>query len=349
MLTFVIKSLTNTANEHLSQRDRSEREQAWLDLLLANKLRNYEPAPMLRKAITAKCYRIAEYLYEREHNYSAILGCYLNDPVRKSDVFNYILNYVNVPERCVREQFLVNFIDLVQLNSKRTGEIVLEHFPDLIEQFSEILAVNGDLQYAFLSEIITVSSSCDNNISNNSIKLPAHLAEQYLELLCSRHSHDGPLVCNYIQLNLTLCRIDRALEITRKYAVHAATALLLERGGEWRDALELLLQHDMIDEAVCLCVRAVEHLDVDRAQSLWLCLLEHRKSMQTTTTRMSLRQLLHAAAPHVPPDRLLELVSNASFGDIKGLLHGILTDYTHDVQMLSTTLNLLSRDLHHGK
>ncbi|KAJ8967743.1 hypothetical protein NQ317_010804 [Molorchus minor] len=297
MLETVVTSLTNTMGETLSLRDHTEREQAWLDLLSTNKLKHLKTDKLLEMALNSKCFRVAEYLYERQHDYSNIIPCYLKDPVRKTEVFNYILNYINVSERCIQEQFLVNFKELVAVSSKKTSEIVIEYFPDLIEQFSEMLEDNCDLQYVFLSEIVL-----------GDVKLPPRIAEM-------------------------------------KYEVHVATALLLEQGGEWTEAIELLLKHDMIEEGINLCIRGAEHLDSEGAQRLWLMLLQHKRE----TENYSLRQLLHAAAPHVPPAQLLELVSNVNFGDVRNLLQGILSDYTHDVQMLSTTLKLLGKDLHYGK
>lgn len=329
MLDTVIKYLTQMPRNCLGLRDNSEREQAWLDLINSNKLSNFTTKELLKMALDSKCFRVAEYLYERLHDYSNILSCYMNDTLRKSEVFNYILNFITVKERCIQQQFLVTFKELVAISSKKSSEIVIEFFPNLIEQFSEMLNNDFELQYNFLSDIV-----------NSDIKLPPPIAERYLEQLCIKNKS---AVHNYVQL--TFCRKERALGITKKYEVHDATALLLEHGGEWVEALELLLKHDMNEEAINLCIRGAEHLDSEAAQKLWLTLLQYK----STTKGVSLRQLLHAAAPHVHPMQLLELVSNAHFGDIKGLLRGILSDYTHDVQMLSTTLKLLSKDLHHGK
>lgn len=329
MLDMVIKYLIHMPRNSLSLRDHNEREQAWLDLINSNKLSNFTTNDLLKMALDSKCYRVAEYLYEHLHDYSNILSCYMNDTLRKSEVFNYILNFINVDERCIQQQFLVNFKELVAISSKKCSEIVIEFFPNLIEQFSDILNDDFDLQYYFLSDIV-----------NSDIKLPPPIAERYLEQLCIKNKS---AVHSYVQL--TFCRKEKALNITKKYEVHDATALLLEHSGEWVEALELLLKYDMHEEGINLCIRGAEHLDPEAAQKLWLTLLQYKR----TTEGVTLRQLLHAAAPHVHPMQLLELVSNAHFGDIKGLLQGILTDYTHDVQMLSTTLKLLSKDLHYGK
>lgn len=233
------------AGNTLSLRDHTEREQSLLELLHADKLRHLKVSQLLHMALNSKCYRVAEHLYIIQKNFSYIVSCYVNDPVRKNDVFNYILNYMNVSERCIQQQFLVHFKDLVEISSKRTGEIVAEYFPTLIEQFCAILENDSDLQYDFLIEIV-----------NSDIKLPPRIAEFYLEQLCIKNKNE---VCNYLQLRF--CRNDEALVLTTKYGVHSATALLLEQSGEWLEALELLLKHNMIDEGVNLCIRGAEHLD----------------------------------------------------------------------------------------
>lgn len=329
MMSNLMHLLTETTGNSLSLRDHSEKEQSWLELLNGNKLTHLNLEQLLKMALESKCYRVAENLYERLGDYSNILDCYLKDEVRKSEVFNYILTHINTSERLIQEQFMVNFAKLIDVNYKKTSEIVIENSSEYLEQFNEILQSTPDLQYNFIHEIV-----CSD------LKLPSHIAEQYLIQLCER---DEPSVVKYVQ-NST-CRQEQALQITRQYQVHAATALLLEQAGEWMESLEILLEHDLTDDAVGLCIRGAEHLDNQDSQKLWLKLLQEKGQSQTT----SLRQLLHAAAPHVPPAQLLELVSNANFGDVKVLLRGMLSDYTHDVNMLSTTLKLLGKDLHHGQ
>lgn len=306
-----------------------EREQALLDLLVSGKVRVPANNGLLQTAIDSNCYRVAEYLYSREQNYANILMCYLNDPLRRSEVFSYVVTYISAEDRYIKEQFLVNFKELLRIDSKKTAEIVADHFPDLINELCALIDSDSELQYAFLREVTA-----------NDVKLPRDTAERYLELLCMKSKAD---VHNYVQMNL--CPVDVALSLTRKYEVHSATAHLLEQTGEWMEALDLLLERNMVQEAMSLCVRAAEHLDAGGAQRVWLRLLQDKAS----TRSVSLRQLLHAAAPHVPPAQLLGLVSDASLGDAKVLLYDMLADCTYDIQMLEITLRLLSKDLHHGK
>ncbi|CAH1179624.1 unnamed protein product [Phaedon cochleariae] len=326
MLEATVKSLTRVRNT-LSLRDHSEREQAWLDLLKANKLAGFKVTELLSLALDSNCYKVAEYLYEIQKDFSRILECYLKDSARKPEVFSYILNYITVSDRCIEQQFLVNFKDLVLISSKHTSDIVIEYFPHLVEEFCAMLDDYPDLQYSFLREIVA-----------RDIKLSPAITEKYLEQMCIRNKSE---VVNYLQGSS--CRNKVALEITRKYEVYEATAFLLEQEGEWMEALELLINHDMVGKGVNLCIRGAEHLDSEGAQTLWLTLLQNKR----TSSKVSIRHLLQAAAPHIPPTQLLELISNASFGDVKGLLQGMLKD-DHHLHMLSTTMKILGNDLHFG-
>lgn len=246
MLENVIKTLTNVGTS-LSVRDHSDREQAWLDMLNANKLGHLKVKQLLEISLASRCYRVAESLYEIQRDYTNILSCYLRDPIRKNEVFNYILNYVNIEERLIQQQFVVHFKELVAVSAKNTSEIVIEYFPDLIDKFSLMLEDNFDLQYAFLGELVT-----------SDVRLAPKIAETYLRQLCLKNKSE---VCSYLK-NST-CRKEHALRITKEFDVPEATAYLLEQTGEWMEALELLLEHDIIDEAVSLCIRGAEHLDME--------------------------------------------------------------------------------------
>lgn len=203
MLNSIIKSLTNLTGDLLSVRDHLEKEQAWLDLLQAKKLQHFDTKKLLQMALKSRCYKVAEHLYELHRDYSNILVCYLKDSVRTGDVFSYILTYIDVPERCVKGQFLAQFQNLVAINCEKTTEIVLEHFQDFVEPLTDRLNCDRDLQYRFISELV-----------NSDIKLPHRIAELFLEQLCVR---DPNRVSDFV--STCVCGNEAALEITRKFGV----------------------------------------------------------------------------------------------------------------------------------
>lgn len=331
-LSIIVPYLTDIPRNSLTIRDHTEREQAWFDLIISGYLpQNNSLDAMLKSALDSQCYRVVQHIYEASQDYSNMLMCYLKDDTRKSEVFAYILTYIDVEERRIREQFLVNFKELIKTNKKNATDIVIEHFPNLLQELFLMIEGEEILEYDFVNELI-----------GNDVKTPPHMAERYLEILCTK---DRKSVPNFVRMGL--CRVEEALKITKRYEMNLATALLLEKKGEWDAALNLLLENgDVGVEAIELCIRGSEHLNTSEAQQLWLKLL---KECGNSGGHISIRQLLHAAAPHVAPAQLLELVSDARFRDVKTLLMGMLSDYEHDVQMLSTTLRLVGEDLHQGK
>ncbi|KAF5279066.1 hypothetical protein FQA39_LY05744 [Lamprigera yunnana] len=328
ILNGVISSLTEMGEKQLSLRDHAECEQAWIDLLNADKLKHFNLDALLKMALESKCYKVAENIYEMQMKFSSIMECYLKDKMRHHEVFNYVLKYITDSERCIHQQFIAHFKVLVDIDSKKTADIVLEHFSESTEELVLILEKDTELVYKFLSEILYSDIKCSPKIT-----------EEYLELLCVKNPS---AVYTYVKLNL--CRVEEALKITKKYNIHSAVAWLLEQNGEFEEALTLLLQNNMIDSALGVCVRGSEHLDAKGTQKLWLQLLK----CPTIVESISMRELLHSAAPHIPPAELLELVTDANLGDIKTLIQGMLTDCEYDIQLLSTTLKLLSNDLHHA-
>uniref|UniRef100_A0A1Y1MXN6 Vacuolar protein sorting-associated protein 8 central domain-containing protein n=2 Tax=Photinus pyralis TaxID=7054 RepID=A0A1Y1MXN6_PHOPY len=328
ILNTVVQSLTN-AGDKLSLRDHSEREQAWIDLLNGQKMGHLDLDAQLQTALDAKCYKVVECIYEKQGKFANILECYLNDKVRHVEVFSYIRKYISDEERCIRQQFMANFKTLVDVDSKRTADVVIENYSKLAEQLCCILETDSELLYKFLSQIIYTD-----------VKLSPKTTEEYLRLLCMKNPS---AVYSYVKLNL--CRVEEALKITQKYQMHSSVAWLLEQSGDFEQALNLLLRHNMIDSALEVCIRGSEHLDAKETQKLWLELLKH----PTVVENISMRELLHSAAPHVPPAQLLELVTDANLGDIKVLVEGMLSDCEHDIQLLNSTFKILSCDLHHGK
>lgn len=213
MLTSVIESLTNLTGDSLTLRDHSEKEQAWLDLLKAKKLTQFDPEKLLEMALKSRCFRVAEHLYELLGDFSNILECYLKDPVRVSDAFSYILAYIQAPDRCVQQQFLENFQDLVAISCQKATEIVTEHFAGYIEVLTDLLSGDSDLQYSFLSELVA-----------SDLKLPDKIAELFLEQVCVRHPGK---VCEFLLARP--CRTEKALEITRKFGV--GKIFVVEKNG----------------------------------------------------------------------------------------------------------------------
>ncbi|KAK9877821.1 hypothetical protein WA026_020057 [Henosepilachna vigintioctopunctata] len=325
LLGINFEKLMQSTSGPINLRDQMEREQSWLDLIISNRLKNISSDDMIKRALESKCFRVAEYLYNLDKNYCRIVECYLNDMIRKNEVFDYIVKYIDVNERCIRDQFSSHFSEIITIDHRKTVEIVVEYFPELIPQFCDTLEGDDNLRFQFLDGLI----NCD-------VKLPSNISEIYLDLLCV---YQKEKVKEFVEQRL--CTVKSALEITQKYDLHEATAILLEQDGEWFEALELYLDHGFVDRALNLCIRGTEHLDSDEAKKLWIFLLEHEKNNKS----ISLRQLLHSTAPYIHSSQLLDFIFNVNFCDIKTSLLEIYTDYLIDTYLNTINLKLLGEDI----
>lgn len=330
ILDMIVKTLTKMVDTPLSLRDHQEREQAWLDLMFADKLKHIAPKDILEMAIQSKCYRVTEILFEQSHRYKEILNCYLLDIHRRNEIFNYMRQHVEDPSRCIQPQLISNIEKLIDIDKTQTALLVMDYYPDLLEELCEKLKNSPEKMFALLYEV-----------QLSETPLAPELAERYLELLCSQ---DPNAVETFIKAGN--CRPEQALVIAQRAKHNSATAYFLEQIGDFGAALDLLLEdptnEKSILQAAGLCSRGASHLDQKQAQELWLRLLKKCSNHDI------LRQLLHSAAQYVHLSILLEVINTASLGDIKNLLQGLLADSAHETLMLTTTYKLLGNDLHQG-
>uniref|UniRef100_A0AAX7SRD5 RING-type domain-containing protein n=1 Tax=Astatotilapia calliptera TaxID=8154 RepID=A0AAX7SRD5_ASTCA len=75
----------------------TERQQVLLELLQVGGVVQFNEERLLMLAEKAKFYQICEFLYEKNHQYDMIIDCYLKDPLRKWEIFNYIHNLLSMP------------------------------------------------------------------------------------------------------------------------------------------------------------------------------------------------------------------------------------------------------------
>uniref|UniRef100_A0AAQ5Y5R0 RING-type domain-containing protein n=1 Tax=Amphiprion ocellaris TaxID=80972 RepID=A0AAQ5Y5R0_AMPOC len=75
----------------------TERQQVLLELLQVGGVVQFNEERLLTLAEKAKFYQICEFLYEKKHLYDKIIDCYLQDPLRKWEIFSYIHNLLSMP------------------------------------------------------------------------------------------------------------------------------------------------------------------------------------------------------------------------------------------------------------
>ncbi|RXN02836.1 vacuolar sorting-associated 8-like protein [Labeo rohita] len=243
---FVNRKLFDQVLEFLCSPDddsrHTERQQVLLELLQVGGVVQFDEGRLLDLAEKAEFYQICEFMYDKKHLYDKIVDCYLKDPLRKEELFNYIHNILSMPGYSSEEKQLVwvkalqHIKDLVSINSAKTAELVAVHFADKVQ--SIITSLQDDyLVFQFLKCLLNPSSRESLN-PQTVLKLGPDLHELLVDLLCQFSPQQ---VTAFLKTSQDY-RLEEAIQITEKHKLHEATAYLLEKKGDVQGAFEVLLQ-----------------------------------------------------------------------------------------------------------
>ncbi|EGV95896.1 Vacuolar protein sorting-associated protein 8-like [Cricetulus griseus] len=347
---FVNRTLFDQVLEFLCSPDddsrHSERQQVLLELLQAGGIVQFEESRLIRMAEKAEFYQICEFMYERAHQYDKIIDCYLHDPLREEDVFNYIHNILSIPGHSAEEKQSVwqkamdHMEELVSLKPCKAAELVATHFSGQIEVVIGQLQ-NQVLLFKFLRSLLDPRGGV--HVNQELLQIPPSVTEQFIELLC-QFSPDQ--VIETLQV-LECYRLEETIQITQKYRLHEVTAYLLEKKGDVHGAFLLLLERlqsrlqeitrqdgntkeafplkgveDAMVETIALCQRNSQSLNQQQREGLWFPLLE---------AMMAPQKLSSSAAPHLHCEALKSLTmqvlnSMAAFIALPSILQRILQD-----------------------
>lgn len=332
--------------EHIdneSSRQHSEREQAWLELLEADRINHISIGDLLTFARKARCFRVTQHLLEKRKSYDQILNCYFSDPLRYVEMWSYIRQYAEKPERKIYQQCYENFRQLLDIDSDETTKIIVEHFSEHIGQLIRLLENDDESLYRLVQ-----------NLLRQHVNLDANDCEHYLNLLCQYNPEN---VETFLRTN-TNYRLENALEIVKKYKLYQSLISLLEKQGDFDSAFNLSL--DLLKEAPestaemkalelsALCTRASDVLSDAERENLWFAFI--RLILSRTDLTTITRSVLHAASGHVDLTNLVQLVLSSgtktgNFGDIKHLLMGMLANSKYETFLMQTTSRVLGYDL----
>lgn len=330
--------------ENESARQHSDREQAWLALLEADRINTMSLSEHLAIARQSKCYRVVEHLLEKQKSFDHILNCYLLDPHRHNEVWNYLNQHANRSERKIFQQCYDHFAELMRINSEKITEFMIEFFPRNVSKLIELLADDEANLFAFISILL-----------KHGIGISSSDCETYLDLLCR---HDVNSVDGFLRTNENY-RLEAAIEILKKYELHDCLIYLYERQGDIDAAFNLSLKmlqatpegmaENRALELSALCSRALDVLSNGDREKLWFTLI--RTILSRNDLNAITKSILHAASGHVDLTNLVQLVLTSSsetgnLGDIKHLLVGMLANSKYEILLQQTTARILGNDLH---
>ncbi|PNI54832.1 VPS8 isoform 3 [Pan troglodytes] len=347
---FVNRTLFDQVLEFLCSPDddsrHSERQQVLLELLQAGGIVQFEESRLIRMAEKAEFYQICEFMYEREHQYDKIIDCYLRDPLREEEVFNYIHNILSIPghspeeKQSVWQKAMDHIEELVSLKPCKAAELVATHFSGHIETVIKKLQ-NQVLLFKFLRSLLDPREGI--HINQELLQISPCITEQFIELLCQ---FNPTQVIETLQV-LECYRLEETIQITQKYQLHEVTAYLLEKKGDIHGAFLIMLERlqsklqevthqgentkedpslkdveDTMVETIALCQRNSHNLNQQQREALWFPLLE---------AMMAPQKLSSSAIPHLHSEALKSLTmqvlnSMAAFIALPSILQRILQD-----------------------
>ncbi|KYO36096.1 vacuolar sorting-associated protein 8-like protein isoform A [Alligator mississippiensis] len=386
---FVNRTLFDQVLEFLCSPDddsrHSERQQVLLELLQAGGIVQFEENRLIQMAEKAEFYQICEFMYEREHHYDRIIDCYLRDPVRKEDVFNYIHNILSIPgysaeeKHSVWQKALEHMEELLLLSPSKAADLITTHFNDQLEGIINNLQ-DQFLLFQFLRSLLDPREGINQDL----IHVSPCITEQFIELLC-HYSPDQ--VLEMLQV-LEFYRLEETIQTTQKHQLHEASSYLLEKKGDVHGAFLVMLeqlqskllvltqedenstQSDSVKDieatllkTIALCQRNSHNLNQQQREALWFPLLEAMMSPQklsgsSASCRYSehlknlTMQVLNNMAAFIALPSILQRIlqdpvyGKGKLGEIQGLVLGMLDTFNYEQTLLETTTNLLNHDLH---
>ncbi|KAJ8866328.1 hypothetical protein PR048_032171 [Dryococelus australis] len=283
VVEFLTESSGSTSLGH-----HEERQQALLELMRVGGLQHFDQDRLLRLADKAGFYRVCELLYEQRREYEKILQCYLRDALRRPQVFSFLHNLLLLcsggESGCtprIEAQILDSIAELLDVDPGRTGQVVCSHLPHLVPAIVEQLRDQRELLFRFLQAVFHYRESHNRD----DLPLEPHLVELYISLLCE---HAPNQVLTFLSASDSY-RLDNAISIVKSCGHAEATAYLLERAGDFRGALTLLLEKleqrlaagergeelgVLVSTLKALCQRASASMDEKSRQEMWFLLLE---------------------------------------------------------------------------
>uniref|UniRef100_A0A673FZ92 Vacuolar protein sorting-associated protein 8 homolog n=1 Tax=Sinocyclocheilus rhinocerous TaxID=307959 RepID=A0A673FZ92_9TELE len=364
---FVNRKLFDQVLEFLCSPDddsrHTERQQVLLELLQVGGVVQFDEERLLELAEKAEFYQICEFMYDKKHLYNKIVDCYLKDPLRKEELFNYIHNILSMPGYSSEEKQLVwvkalqHIKDLVSINSAKTAELVAVHFAD------EVQSIITSLQVFFFC-----NSFREGLNPQTVLRLGPDLHELLVDLLCQFSPQQ---VTAFLKTSQDY-RLEEAIQITEKHKLHEATAYLLEKKGNVQGAFEVLLQEETGDEVqsllrrveealhdiIALCQRSSHGLNQQQRENHW-CIMNLAEgpvspdcfSLSSALKELTMKVLNSMSSFIAPPAIIQRILQDPVYGkgklaELQGLILGMLETFNYEQTLLETTTNLLNSDLH---
>lgn len=347
-LTQIINYITTEDDLPITSRQHIEKEQTFMNLLETNTLiGRFTFEEMLEIAYRTKCFTVARFILEKLRRYEKIIECFILNK-NSHELFRYIMEYKNCDDRKIFPQILEHFVSLLEMNCEKISKFVIEFYPICIPQFLEKVTEVPRINYMFLQQLIL----------NGTVQLEPHDYDKCLQLMCDYHPES---VLDFLQNQNHCYDVELALNLCKQKNLISALIYLYEKKSDFKKAFSLGMESlkespESTAESqalkVCsMCVRISNNLSDSEREAYWFELIETVLSRNYLSSIV--KQVLHLSSSYVDLAKLVQLImrndgqnASKSFGDIKHILIGMLTNFEYESLLLKTTQNILGRDLH---
>lgn len=346
-LTKITKFITSDTDFAVSSRQHAEKEQTFLNLMEANALNaRFTFDELLDIAYGTKCYVVAQYILEKLKRYDKIVECFVFSN-NSYELFRYIMENKNNDERKIYQQIFENFQSILEMDCEKITKTIVEYYPICIPQFLKIIASIPKLHYNFLQSLVANNSQLETSDYN-----------KFLSLQCQYNPEN---VLEFLQNSTHTYDVHHAMSVVEEKNLTSAMIFLYEKNADYQKAFTLAM--DLLREAPeslaenhalkvsYLCMRASHVLNPVDRETYWFELIEVILSRNYLSSIV--KQVLHLASSSVDLTKLVQMImrddgkeSNKSFGDIKHILIGMLSNFEYESLLLKTSQNILNRDLH---
>uniref|UniRef100_A0AAY4B0D7 RING-type domain-containing protein n=1 Tax=Denticeps clupeoides TaxID=299321 RepID=A0AAY4B0D7_9TELE len=347
---FVNRKLFDQVLEYLSSPDddsrHTERQQVLLELLQVGGVHFYVI--------------ICEFMYEKKHLYDKIIDCYLKDPLRKEEIFNYIHNILSMPgysaeeKRSVWDKTLLHVQELVTTDPAKSAELVAVHFTNEVHQIISNLQ-DDHLVFLFLQSLLDPREILH---PQPLLRSGPDLHEQLVGLLC-RFSPQQ--VIDFLKTSQDY-RLEETIQVTPpQHQLHEAKAFLLEKKGDIQGAFQVLLQvrenrnYSLIVQYTVAVLAQFSAMFITESFQLIFStphITRHSASLFLSVLKEFTMQVLNSMSSFIAlPAIIHRILQDPVYGtgklaEIQGLILGMLDTFNYEQTLLETTTSLLNHDLH---
>lgn len=347
-LSKIITYLISEIDYPISSRQHIEKEQTFLNLMEANALNtNFTFEELLAISYKTKCYLVSQFILEKLKRFDKILECFIMSN-NKFELFRYIMAYKGNDERKVYQQIQTHFQAIMEMDSTKIANIIIEYYPICIQQFIKSISNNPKLYFEFVKEVI----------ANGTMQLEPENYNDFLTLQCE---HDPKGVLEFLQNSNNMYDVQHAIQVVETTNLSSALIYLYEKNGEhgkaFKTAMDLLkespesLAENYALKVGYLCMRASNVITAEEREKFWFELID--VIMSRNYLASVVKQILHLASSFVDLNKLVQVImkenindNSRNFGDIKQILIGLLSNFEYESLLLKTSQNVMSRDLH---